>query len=430
MEELTKTQVVLLVLLVSFFTSMVTGIVTVTLMDQAPDPIVQNINRIIERTIEKIVPGEISQSNQLASVQTVIITQENLIIDIVDKVSSAVVSIVATKDLPVVEQYFINPFENDDFFKNLPEGFLPDVQIPQYRQKGTEKKQVSSGTGFFISKEGLLITNKHVVEDTEAEYSIIMNDGRKIEAEVLARDPFQDIAILEVKDGESEFNYISLGNSDNIKVGQTVIAIGNALGEFQNTVSVGIISGLNRNIIAQGSLSGPKELQEIIQTDAAINLGNSGGPLLDLKGNVIGINTAMVKGAENVGFALPINIAKKGIKDIEEFGKIVYPFMGIRYTIINNAIKEDRDLNVNYGLLLGDGPNGEPAVIADSPADKAGLKEGDIILKFDEVKLDTNSALAIILSNKRVGDKVNLKVLRGEKDINIEIILEERPVDF
>lgn len=431
MEQLTKTQVVLLVLLVSFFTSLVTGIVTVTLVNQAPDPVVQNINRIIERTVERVVPAK----NQIAApAQPIIITTEDLIVGTVEKVSSAVVSVIASKDLPVIEQYFENPLKDDEFFKNIPEGFLPDVQVPQYRQKGVEKKRVSSGTGFFVSKDGIIITNKHIVADAEAEYSIILNDGRKFAAEVLAKDPFQDIAILKVKieEGEEseEFNFISLGNSDKAKVGQTAIAIGNSLGKFQNTVSVGIISGLDRKVTASGGAAGPEELQELIQTDAAINPGNSGGPLIDLDGRAIGINTAMASGAENVGFALPINIAKRDIKDAKEFGEVKYPFIGIRYQVVNSQIKEEKGLAADYGLLLIKGPNGEPAVVEEGPAKKAGLKEEDIILELNGKKLDANSALAFLLSKLRVGNTATLKYLRGEKEITTKAILEERPEDL
>ncbi len=414
MNELNKTQVVMLVLLVSFVTSLATGIVTVTLVNQAPPPVTQMIGRVIEKTIETAKPGE------KIIEKTVVITQEDMVVKVVNQVSSAVVSVVATKDVPVVEEYFINPFQN------LPEGFFPDIKIPQYRQKGTEKKRVSSGSGFFVSKDGLILTNKHVVADTEAEYSIIMNDGRKLPAKVLVRDPFQDIAVLKVE-GE-KFNFIPLGNSKEIKVGQTVIAIGNALGEFQNTVSVGIISGLKRRVLASADgVIGVEELQELIQTDASINPGNSGGPLLDLSGRVIGINTAMAKLAENIGFALPINVAKRDIQDIQEFGEVKYPFIGIRYRLVDNETKEKKKLPVDYGLLLTKGNNGEPAVIKNSPAEKAGLKEGDILVELNGNKLDKTSSLSMLLNKFRVGDKIKIKIFRDGKEMEMTITLEERP---
>lgn len=415
MENLTRYQVILLVLLVSFVTSLATGVVTVTLVNQAPQPITNTIGKVIEKTIEKVVPGENQSASAVQPVQPPApASSEENIVNIVQNYSSAVVSVVASKDVPVIEKYYVNPFEG-----------MPEFQIPQYRQKGTEKMQVSSGSGFFVSGDGLVITNKHVVADIEAEYTVIMNDGRKIGAKILARDPLQDIAILKV-DGD-KYNFIPLGDSDKLKIGQSVIAIGNALGEFQNTVSKGIISGLHRDVIASGGLAGTEELQELIQTDAAINQGNSGGPLLDLSGRVIGINTAMAQGAENVGFALPINIAKRDIEDARQYGEIKYPYFGIRYQAMTSAIKEEKKLSFDYGLVLVKGPAGEPAILKNSPAEKAGLKEGDIIMEYNGTKILKAGAFAFLLSSSRIGDKINLKIWRDGKEMNVNIILEERP---
>lgn len=422
MENLTKTQLILLVLLVSFVTSMVTGIVSVTLVNQAPAQITQTINRVIEKVITE-------KTAEPAGGQALIITSEDLITKLVADTLPAVASIIASKDVPVIEQYFVNPFEDDDFFRGLiPPELLPDFQVPQFRQKGTQKQQVSSGTGFFVSADGFLATNKHVVEDAKAEYTVLMNDGRKLKAEVMARDPIQDIAILKV-DG-SNFVHINLGDSDKLRIGQTVVAIGNALGEFQNTVSVGVVSGLRRTVVASGSLSGPEVLQEVIQTDAAINPGNSGGPLLDLAGRAIGINTAVAQGAENVGFALPVNIIKKALADVREFGKIRYAFLGIRYLIITPEIKEERKLAVDYGALLIAGEAGERAISKDSPAEKAGLKEGDIILGFAGQRISKDNTLARIISQKKVAEKIKLKVLREGKEFELEVELAERPSNF
>ncbi|MBU2109572.1 PDZ domain-containing protein, partial [Patescibacteria group bacterium] len=198
-------------------------------------------------------------------------------------------------------------------------------------------------------------------------------------------------------------------------------------GEFQNTVSVGIISGLNRNITATGGLSGPEYLQGLIQTDAAINSGNSGGPLINLSGQAIGINTAMAQGAENIGFALPINIAKRDIEDAKQYGQIKYPYLGIRYQAVTSAIKDQKKLSFDYGLFLVKGSNREPAVAKDSPAEKAGLKEGDIIMEYNGTKILNTSIFVSLLSKSRVGDKVGLKIWRDSKEMEIQIILEERP---
>jgi S1-C subfamily serine protease len=289
-----------------------------------------------------------SQSEQLVAdsgkeIPSETISQEEAIVKVIKEVSPAVVSIIVTKDLPVIEKYYqeYNPFGADDFFKQFfGEDFLKPFkfQIPQYRQKGTEKKEVGGGTGFIVSDDGLILTNKHVVADQEADYTVLTNDGEKIPARVLARDPIEDIAVLKID--KTNLPVVELGNSDEIEIGQTVIAIGNALGEFRNTVSVGVISGLKRSIFATSGFGEMEELSEVIQTDAAINPGNSGGPLLNLKGQAIGINVAMAREAQNIGFSLPINKAKRDIEQVKTQGKISYPFLGVRYILITLRIQE------------------------------------------------------------------------------------------
>ena len=215
-----------------------------------------------------------------------------------------------------------------------------------------------------------------MVLDQDAEYTVLTNEGQKYPVSVLARDPLQDIAILKMD--ANNLPTVKLGNSDALQIGQTVIAIGNALGEFRNTVSVGVVSGLMRTITARGT--GFKEqLEEVIQTDAAINKGNSGGPLLNLYGQVIGVNTAMAQQAENIGFAIPVNKVKKDINDIKTYGKIVYPFLGIRYVPITKAITEENNLSVDYGVLIVEGEGADEVAIAlGSAAERAGLKQEDI----------------------------------------------------
>lgn len=372
------------------------------------------------KIIEKESPKEIHYLPQTS--------QEEAIIETVNKVSPAVVSIVITKDVPIIEKYYISPFE--EFFG---EGF--EFKIPQYRQKGTEKKEIGGGTGFIVSEDGLILTNKHVVLDKEADYTIFTTDGRKYPAKVLARDPAQDLAILKIEKQKEvdrqgklkiqPFPKVQLGNSDNLQIGQTVIAIGYALGEFKNTVSVGVISGLGRTITASGG-GFIETLEDVIQTDAAINKGNSGGPLLNLKGEVIGVNTAMALGAENIGFAIPINKAKKDIEQVKTLGKIVYPFLGVRYVLITEKIQKENNLPINYGAWVVKGSQGQVAVFPDSAAEKAGLKEGDIILEFNNEKITPDNSLAKIILKYNPGDKIVLKILRNGKEKIIEATLGER----
>jgi len=257
-----------------------------------------------------------------------------------------------------------------------------------------------------------------VVFDKEAEYTVLTNDGEKYPAPVLARDPIQDIAILKIN--ANNLPTIRLGNSDNLEIGQTVIAIGNALGEFRNTVSVGVISGLLRTVTATGG-GITEQLEELIQ-----NKGNSGGPLLNLYGQVIGVNTAMAQQAENIGFAIPINKIKKDINDIKTKGKIVYPFLGVRYVLITKALAEKNNLPVDYGALIvkGDEPD-EVAIALGSAAERAGLKEGDIILEFNGKKIDQENTLAKLILKYEPGDGIALKILRNGQEITISAILGE-----
>jgi len=371
----------------------------------------------IKNFLEKFqinIPQASQQQNQQYVPQT---TEEEKTISAVRDVSPSVVSIIISKDLPVLEQYYINPFEQF--------GAPFDFQIPQYRQKGTEKKEIGGGTGFIISEDGMVITNRHVVEDTEADYTVLTNDGQKYPAKVVARDSVQDLAIIKIQDAKTDFKVVKLGDSSGLQIGQTVIAIGNALGEFRNTVSVGVISGLGRTVTASGG-SSVETLQDIIQTDAAINAGNSGGPLLNLKGEVIGIDTAMATGAQSIGFAIPINKAKKDIESVKASGKIVYPFLGVRYVLITSAIQKDNNLAVDYGAWIQPGSNKEPAVTSGSAADKAGLKEGDIILEFNAKKITSDNSLANMIMDYNPGDKITLKILRKGEEKTIEATLGER----
>lgn len=340
-------------------------------------------------------------------------TQEESIINAVKSASPAVVSIIISKDIPIIEQYFTTPFP-----------LFPEFQVPQYRQEGTERQEVGGGTGFIVSEDGLILTNKHVVSDENAFYTVLTNNGNRYSAKVLALDPTQDLALIGLEDAFG-LPTILLGDSDNLQIGQTVITIGNALGEFRNTVSAGVVSGLSRTITASGG--GVSEtIEGVIQTDAAINSGNSGGPLLNLKGEVIGINTAMVSGAQNIGFAIPINKAKRDIEQVRKTGEISYPFLGVRYVIVNDAIQESSGLAVNFGAWIRKGENDEPAVGPDSPAQEAGLQEGDIILEFNGEKITTENTLAEIIVKYNPEDVVELKILREEEEFTVSVELDKR----
>lgn len=226
-------------------------------------------------------------------------SREEVLPKIVDAASKAVVSVVVSKDVPQLERVMVNPFDDDPRFKGI------DVRVPVFQKKSVEHKKVGAGTGFFATPDGYIVTNKHVVADTEASYTALLSDGTQKPAKVFYRDPDHDIAIIKIADGG--YPVIPLSNSDKLRLGESVIAIGNALGEFGNTISVGIVSGLKRTISAKDAKGVVAKLENVIQTDAAINPGNSGGPLLDFAGRAVGVNVATVIGSENIGFALPIN---------------------------------------------------------------------------------------------------------------------------
>jgi serine protease Do len=394
----------------------------------ASDGQLRSLTKTFDFSLPKITSPKASPpaSSAPAAEYTPQTSQEDAVIKVVKDCSPAVVSIIITKDMPVYERYYSNPSNNIDPFE-----FWENFQIPQLRQRGTQRQEVGAGSGFIVSEDGMLITNKHVVSDENADYTVVMADGKKYPAKVMALDPVQDLAIAKITAGEGQkFPSIKLGDSSNLQIGQSVVAIGNALGEFANTVSVGVISGLGRSITAGGG--GVSEtLDNLIQTDAAINEGNSGGPLLNLKGEVIGVNTAIASGAQNVGFVLPINIAKRDIDQIGKSGKITWAYLGVYYTAVNDDIQKENDLPVNYGAWInspGIQRNGKPmaAVVAGSPAQKAGLKDQDIILEVDGQKIAPTNTLSQIIAKYNPGDRVSLKVQRGNETISAEVTLGDR----
>ncbi|MEX1014466.1 MAG: trypsin-like peptidase domain-containing protein [Candidatus Paceibacterota bacterium] len=288
-----------------------------------------------------------------------------------------------------------------------------------------DKEEINGGSGFIIKPNGTIITNIHVISEKENNYTVIIKE-EEIEAEILARDPLNDIAILKVNTKE-KLPYLNINKKMNVQLGQDVLAFGNVFGMFQNTVSHGIISGLSRSIKAQIESNKPAtEIRGLIQTDAAINPGNSGGPLTDNKGNVIGINFAVVAGAQNIGFAIPIKVVEKDLEELEEFGRIRTPFLGVRYITLDKKINNKFKKEINYGALVLKEHNFEKAVISNSPADKTGIKEGDILLKWNGEEINQNKKIQDYLSESEPGDEVELEILRNKESILKKVILSER----
>lgn len=287
------------------------------------------------------------------------------------------------------------------------------------------QESAGAGTGLIINSNGLILTNKHVVPEGTSSLEVITHNGETYkDVQIIGRDPLNDLAILKVTK-PNNFRPAKLGNSDEVKTGQKVIAIGNALGQFQNSVTSGIISGMGRPITASsrdGSESA--QLTNLFQTDAAINSGNSGGPLLDFNGEVIGINTAIAEDAQNIGFSIPINEAKGIIASVEKTGKLSRAYIGVRYVTISPSIANQLDLGVQEGAYISDEAS---SVVKNGPADKAGIRPGDIITKVNDKKLTQKLSLTSVISQYKVGDKISLVILRGDREIKLNLTLEEAP---
>jgi len=368
--------------------------------------------------------------NQIANnedgANTPTLSVDSFVINAVKKTNPAVVSVIISEEVPKYEEY-TDPNSQTNPFGDLFPGF--NLNIPQYKQDGTENEEVGGGSGFLVSSDGLIVTNKHVVDQTGATYTVFTNDGKKYDAKVIAKDPVLDIALIRITPSPGQtFPYLSLGDSDTLQLGQSVIAIGNALGEYRNTVSVGVVSGLSRSITAGDESGNSEVLDHVVQTDAAINPGNSGGPLLDLSGNVIGVNVAIAQGSENVGFALPINSVKGAIESVEKTGKIIRPYLGVRYVQIDAAMEQANNLTVDYGALVKQGATASDlAVIPGSPADKAGIVENDIILDVDGVKLDDTNSLSDVIRGDNVGQTITMTILHKGVQKNVQVTLEAAP---
>lgn len=338
-------------------------------------------------------------------------TEESRVVSVVSRAEPAVVSIIARADLPRITEEE----------RRLFEFFAPGFTLPE--DGGT--REVGGASGFFVTSDGIIVTNRHVVENESLEYRVLTSDGRMFDAEVLAKDPVYDVAILKIDIQSAP--YLEFGDSSAIELGQTVLAIGNALSEFANSVTKGIVSGLSRSIVASGAGGQTEMLENVIQTDAGINPGNSGGPLLNLSGRVIGVNVAVVSGSENIGFALPANLVSSIVDSVVETGEIVVPYIGVRYVVLDrNMLEGDEDLPSD-GVLVTRGGQNEPAIIPGSPAEKAGIQEGDIVTHLNGTPVDQNNSFSRLIREAGIGESVLISILRDGEVIELSIVLERVP---
>ncbi len=371
--------------------------------------------------IQKILPNVPDNAAPPATIQ--IVSEESAVIDAVKKASPAVVSIIATGDVPKLERCMKSAFGG---FGGM------QFQIPSTCQNGTEKQQLSAGSGYLVTEDGYIMTNKHVVSEAAGtEYAVVLNDdghkGKSVAAKVLAIDPTNDIAVLKIE--ETGLPFLTFADSDAIQVGQTAIAIGYALGQFENTVSKGVVSGLARSINAGGGTLGSERLSGIIQTDAALNPGNSGGPLLDIQGNVIGMNVAMAS-AQSIAFALPANDVKSVFESVKSTGKIERAYLGVRYVPIDADLKKQQDLAYDYGAIVVRGEKiTDLAVAPGSPADKAGLIENDILLEWNGQRIDEDHVISDLVNRAKVGDSVSVKISHKGEEKTVTVVLAARPTE-
>ncbi len=345
--------------------------------------------------VSKLVAPSPGSDQGIIKKDRIVLEESSAVIDAVKKVSPSVVSITTSRN---IQDYF----------------------------SGQTVQQKGGGTGFILTSDGLIVTNKHVVSEESATYTVLTSDGKSFNATVLSRDPFNDLAVVKID--AKGLKPVELGDSSSLNIGQWVIAIGNALGEYQNTVTVGVVSAKERRITAGGtSTSDPAEtLEGLIQTDAAINPGNSGGPLVNLAGQVVGINSAIAGGAEGIGFAINIDSVKTALDSVQRTGKIIRARLGVRYLSINKEIAKSTNLPVEKGALVYRGVNpAEVAVIPGSPADKAGIQENDIITKVNGQDIDENTSLISILQKYKPGDTIELTILRKGQTIKSNAILDE-----
>lgn len=341
-----------------------------------------------------------------------VVSEESVVVETVKRVGPSVVTIAAmsTGEGRV--------FDEDDPFSIF--GF------PSQRELSREPQNI--GSGFIVSQDGIIVTNKHVVSEPSRQYSIVTTDEKRYEVQRIYRDPLNDIALLKIDpnaDPDRVLRPLTLGDSSKLQVGQLAIAIGTALGEFNNTVTTGVISGLGRGIVAGSIYEGfVEQLDNVIQTDAAISPGNSGGPLLNSSGEVIGVNTAVSQSGENIGFALPINVVKDSLDNFNQTGQFNRPYLGVAYRMVSAEEAERNEI-----------PEGAyvQTVVEGTAADEAGIRAGDIITRFDGAAVRAReSELATLISRKKVGDEATLRIFRPDgngqgSEIEVTVTFEAAP---
>ncbi|MFH0806709.1 MAG: trypsin-like peptidase domain-containing protein [Candidatus Brennerbacteria bacterium] len=342
------------------------------------------------------------------------------VVKIVERVMPAVVSIAVTKSADAVAS---------DLAKLTAHHGKKGARvrtIPADKIDAHGMVQIGGGSGFIVDPRGFILTNKHVIAESGVRYSVTAGDGTTYDADVVASDPVNDLAIMKI-DPRAMLPTIPLGDSATLKLGEPVLAFGNVLGILRNTVSKGIVSGLSRAVTAQADPSAPpQEMRGLIQTDAAINVGNSGGPLVNLRGFAVGVNAATIQGAENIGFAVPVNSAKRDLEDLKKFGRIRRPLLGLRYLTINEDLQQKMGLPVPYGAFVTREHSFDTAVVAGTPAAKAGIKEHDIVLAWNGEKVTAEKSIQDYLETSNVNEEVALTVLRKEKEIIVRVTLAER----
>ncbi len=343
-----------------------------------------------------------ASSNQASLLGSLLVEDGTVdVADIAEVASNAVVTVSVKREQRVIS----TPFTRDPFIS-------PFFSLPQNTE--VEQIQQDIGTGFVV-ESGLIVTNRHVVSDPNADYSVFDAQDREHQVTDIYRDPSNDLAILKI-DGPA-LAELPLGDSDQLRVGQGVVAIGTALGEFRHTVTTGVVSGLGRGIEAGDGVS-IESLEGVIQTDAAINPGNSGGPLVDLSGQVIGVSVAVSRGAENIGFAIPINVVKASIENFNATGQFDRAFLGVQYQIISEQ-----------AALFNEVPQGAylVEVVEGSVAQESGLLAGDIITKFAGVVItEEGESLASLINQQPVGNSVDVEYWRGGQTTQVSVTLRGR----